>query len=231
MGFKDRPSADSNAVRPLPERPRPSLRLGGATSECVPPLSFHPTPTVYSAQHRAGLLHPATGHGVRHVSAAVYPRCSKAARCDCDLPNGAHPSKLFPPWQPVRVTTACTLSLFVLAFPCLPRALPLALGPVWRVRQPQGFEPPENPLPRLGVAAESQLDAPLGLVPFREGRASVGPVPGLPVRSHAPRGMSRTPVASGSNPLEEGLVHRSDSKNRDPERVGHVKEHSEEWCR
>jgi hypothetical protein len=41
------------------------------TSKLVPSLPFHPTPTVYSAQHRAGLLHPATGHGVRHVSGAV----------------------------------------------------------------------------------------------------------------------------------------------------------------
>jgi hypothetical protein len=32
-------------------------------SGLVPPLSFHPTPTVYSAQRPAGLLHPATGQG------------------------------------------------------------------------------------------------------------------------------------------------------------------------
>jgi hypothetical protein len=43
------------------------------TSVLVPSLSFHPTPTVFSAQHRAGLLHPATGHGVRHVAVAVAP--------------------------------------------------------------------------------------------------------------------------------------------------------------
>lgn len=47
-------------------------------SGLVPPLSFHPTPTVYSAPGLAGLLHPATGHGVRHVS-SLPPRCRDAA--------------------------------------------------------------------------------------------------------------------------------------------------------
>ena len=51
-----------------PGGPKPSIGPKLPRSGHVPPLSFHPTPTVYSAQHLAGLLHPATGHGVRHVS-------------------------------------------------------------------------------------------------------------------------------------------------------------------
>jgi hypothetical protein len=43
----------------------------------VPPLPFHPAPTVYSAHGPAGLLHPATGHGVRHISGTLPPRRPK----------------------------------------------------------------------------------------------------------------------------------------------------------
>jgi hypothetical protein len=51
----------------------------------VPPLPFHPAPTVYSAHGPAGLLHPATGHGVRHISSTLPPRRPKT-----------------PPWLPPR---------------------------------------------------------------------------------------------------------------------------------
>jgi len=37
-------------------------------SELVPPLPFLPAPTVFSARRSTGLLHPAAGHGVRHIS-------------------------------------------------------------------------------------------------------------------------------------------------------------------
>jgi hypothetical protein len=37
-------------------------------SELVPPLPFLPASTVCSARRPAGLLHPASGHGVRHIS-------------------------------------------------------------------------------------------------------------------------------------------------------------------
>jgi hypothetical protein len=117
------------------------------TSVLVPSLSFHPTPTVYSAQHRAGLLHPATGHGVRHVSVAVSPpRPEGCGGVAATFPM-AHTLRSFSlPGSWSRVTTVLALSLFLAAFPCLPRALPLAFGPVWRVSQPQGFEPPRSPL-------------------------------------------------------------------------------------
>jgi len=52
----------------------PSFGPGLPSPGLVPPLSFHPTPTVYSTMHPAGLLHPATGHEVRHVSGAHLPR-------------------------------------------------------------------------------------------------------------------------------------------------------------
>jgi hypothetical protein len=76
----------------------PPFGLEAPASRLVPPLSFHPTPTVFSAQHPAGLLHPATGHGVRHVSGASLRCCPKAARWCGSFPDGACPSKLFPPW-------------------------------------------------------------------------------------------------------------------------------------
>lgn len=61
--FKDRPSVDVNRLRPLPANrgkglPRPVH---------VPSLPFLTTPTVYSASDLAGLLHPATDHGVHLV--------------------------------------------------------------------------------------------------------------------------------------------------------------------
>jgi hypothetical protein len=124
----------------------PPFGLEAPTSRLVPPLSFHPTPTVFSAQHPAGLLHPATGHGVRHVSGASFPRRPKAVRGVGSFPDGACPSKLFPPWQPFRVATVRALSLLVAASAGFPRALPRVSGPFGRRPQPQGFSPPENPL-------------------------------------------------------------------------------------
>lgn len=47
-----------------------NLRRGDANSTLVPSLPFLPTPTVYSATRPAGLLHPATGLGVRPVLGA-----------------------------------------------------------------------------------------------------------------------------------------------------------------
>jgi len=50
------------------------LARGCHTSKLVPSLSFLPTSTVYSAHHPAGLLHPASGRGVRCVSSPVRMR-------------------------------------------------------------------------------------------------------------------------------------------------------------
>jgi len=65
-------SWSSSKIAPSPISPCASSlgcpRFGFATPEHVPPLSFFPTSTVSSAHGFAGLLHPATGHGVRPVS-------------------------------------------------------------------------------------------------------------------------------------------------------------------
>lgn len=65
------------SLRPLPSRPSPGLRLGAATLRArsvpaVPPgfngfLRRGPTRRL-DPRRRAGLLHPAASHGVRHVS-------------------------------------------------------------------------------------------------------------------------------------------------------------------
>jgi hypothetical protein len=73
---KDRPSIDLSAARPLSaEGPRkrvfPTPGPGLPPPGLVPSLPFLPTSTVFSAQCRAGLLHPAADHGVRHVSGSL----------------------------------------------------------------------------------------------------------------------------------------------------------------
>jgi hypothetical protein len=148
LGFKERPSADIDAARPLPGQPRPSLRPGGTNLQARSVLAVPPDSD--------GLLRSAP---CRSIAPCYRPwgspcfsrgRCAVARRlrrCGCSIPDGADPSKLFPPWQLYRVTTACALSLFLTAFPCFPCALPRPSDSVWRVGQPQGFEPPRSPLP------------------------------------------------------------------------------------
>jgi len=70
---KDRPSVDISSARPLPVRaPRKRVSLtfgpGLPAPRLVPSLLFLSASTAFSAQCLAGLLHPATDHGVRHVS-------------------------------------------------------------------------------------------------------------------------------------------------------------------
>jgi hypothetical protein len=98
MGFKDRPSADTCTVRPLPGRPKPSLWPGGANLRTRSVLAVPPDSDGLLRSAPAGLLHPATGHGVRHVSVAVASCCPKAAGRGCYVLDGAYPSKLFPSW-------------------------------------------------------------------------------------------------------------------------------------
>ena len=64
--------------------------------EHLPPLSFLPTPTVCSSRNPAGLLHPASSHGVRVVS------CRASRFQFCNLPPS---SWLFPnsPFAPSKV--------------------------------------------------------------------------------------------------------------------------------
>jgi hypothetical protein len=167
-------------------------------SERVPPLPFFPTSTVCSARHPAGLLHPASGHGVRHVSGPPLP-VARRLRAGARLPRWRSTLRSFP----LRSRSAGVTA----------RRFPLAVVPGFRPRprpcrhvrtlvllpfaRPQGFVPPRSPLRPAGVAAAKLPDAPLGLVPrlvrrylfppphtrIGDGRSRPGPktAPGPPV--------------------------------------------------
>lgn len=109
------------------------------TSELVPSLPFHPTPTVYSAQHPAGLLHPATGHGVRHVSGAwlrCYPKVARG--------RGLHPRWRIPfEAFPSLIAVPCHHGLGPLAVGCRFRGLSVRVAAcfrsVWSVPSTSGL--------------------------------------------------------------------------------------------
>jgi len=87
-------------------------------SERLPPLPFFPTPAVCSAQHPAGLLHPASGHGVRHVSDSPVALCARRhSRFLARLSRWRHTLRSFPPRsRPGRVTASRSPLAVVLAF-------------------------------------------------------------------------------------------------------------------
>jgi hypothetical protein len=166
--LKDRPSTDENVMRPLPVD---GLRRGCRPSarSCQLPRSFRPCRSSRLRRfppHRrsAGLLHPAAGHGVRHVSSLEVH--SAETELQTTLSSVApHPSEPFPRPQPYRVTTACFLL-----------AVPTGLGNRCDVqaRHSRRWGPPADlkaflrsriRCMHLGVSAELQLDAPLGFVP------------------------------------------------------------------
>jgi len=109
------------------------LRPGGATSELVPSLPFHPASTVCSALSLAGLLHPATDHGVRQVSNSL-PSYPKVGRCE--------PSSLAP-----------TLRSFSLpgSLPASPRSVPSRR---WTSKRLPTVSP------RLGIATSPSTSGP-----------------------------------------------------------------------
>jgi hypothetical protein len=59
-------------------------------------LPFFPASAVYSARHPAGLLHPASGHGVRQVSSSLPALCPKARGWGFAFPCGVLPFGVFP---------------------------------------------------------------------------------------------------------------------------------------
>jgi hypothetical protein len=65
----------------------------------VPPLPFFPTSAAYSARHPAGLLHPASGHGVRQVSGSLPALCPKTRVGGSPSPVALYPSEFSPPRQ------------------------------------------------------------------------------------------------------------------------------------
>jgi hypothetical protein len=114
----------------------------------VPPLPFFPTTAVYSARHPAGLLHPASGHGVRQVSGLLPALCPKAWGLGARLSLWRFTLRSFPlRSRPMRVTArrfplAVARSLWSWVLPCChvwPRARP-------HVARPQGFAPLRSPL-------------------------------------------------------------------------------------
>jgi hypothetical protein len=139
---------------------RPPFGTKVPTSARVPPLPFHPAPTVSSAHGPAGLLHPATGHGVRHISSTLPPRRPKTplrllppmsenlgfART---FPNGAYTLRSF------SLRDSRSASPRPLPSRCLrPPSAPLPAvqarlsGEVPAFAQPQGFAPSRSPLQR-----------------------------------------------------------------------------------
>ena len=165
---KDRPSTDKNVMRPLPDD---GLRRGCRPSarSCHRPRSFRPCRSSrlrrFSPHRRpAGLLHPAAGHGVRHVSSFVLHSAETKLQTTLS-PVTPHPSEPFPRPQPYRVATASYLL-----------AVPTGLGTRCgaKARHSRRWGPPADlkvflrsriRCMHLDVAAELQLDAPLGFVP------------------------------------------------------------------
>ena len=124
----------------------------------LPSLSFLPTTTVYSACCRTGLLHPATGRGVRAVSSAVScSPCFHDVQSSAPFP-GSHliPSEVFPS-EPAELCHHSRFLLAVVPSCCFQRS-----GP-----RPQGFALLRSPLPLTDVAIRSQPDTPLGFVPLQ----------------------------------------------------------------
>jgi hypothetical protein len=165
--LKDRPSADENVMRPLPDD---HLRRGRRPSarSCHTPHSFRPCRSSRLRRftpHRrsAGLLHPAAGRGVRHVSSLVVQPAETGLRTTLS-PVAPHPSEPFPRPQPYRVTTACYLLAVVMGSGnrCDVCTSPRTLDPPADLKV---FLRSRIRCMQLGVSAELQLDAPLGFVP------------------------------------------------------------------
>lgn len=106
-----------------------------------PPLSFLTTSTVYSDWLLAGLLHPATGHGIQHVSGLlalalrrpVLPRDS-ALQGLTRLSRDALPCEAFPSSPALHcVTTADTFSSLPSVSAVYRSVLPRSSGRLLRV--------------------------------------------------------------------------------------------------
>jgi hypothetical protein len=139
MRFIEGPLRRTSSVRPLPE-PEGSFALEVPPSKCVPPLPFLTTSAVYSARGHAGLLHPATGLGVRLVG----PRLAEASRgFPKRLPFEAFPSLAALRRSPLpkkRSPDIDPLSpLLLQRHAVLPRHSST-------FTRPQGFHPPRSPL-------------------------------------------------------------------------------------
>jgi hypothetical protein len=149
LGFiKDRPSTDKSAVRPLPGCPKAALRREDANPRACSALAVPPGSDGFLHAGPAGLLHPATGHGVRHISSSLL-RALSEDRVLCRAPSQmAHtPFEAFPfataaPRHRGRCPLAVELPFRSAAPPCKHggfTSLP-------RCPQPQGLAPSQSPL-------------------------------------------------------------------------------------
>jgi hypothetical protein len=165
--FKDRPSTDSTAARPLPAgRPRRGQSPFGSElppSEHVPSLPFLPASTVYAASTACGFVAPRSrSWGSPRFQPRGLPPASRVPCLDA-FPDGAIPFGAFPS---------------IAAVPRHRGRYPLAVPPrfdsqVPRVSaqgrlslqgcRPQGVAPQPSPLRGSGVSTRSPPDAPLGL--------------------------------------------------------------------
>jgi hypothetical protein len=140
------------------------LARGCHTSKLVPSLSFLPTSTVYSAHRPAGLLHPASGHGIRCVSSLALRDPKTSSTPALSQQRTSYPSEPSPRRQPHLVTKAVAPSWFRrLRRPSRANALWLAGSD----RPPQGFAPTSSPLPHACVSTCAPPDALLGFAPLQ----------------------------------------------------------------
>jgi hypothetical protein len=128
----------------------PPLGKGLPRPSHVPSLSFHPTPTVYSARCSADLLHPAADHEVRHVS--------KSRPKTRTYPQWRRPFEAFPS----LVAAACLHTTY-------PHVVAQTRSPCCHgspiVTQPQGFKQVKESVASRLCFHTPPLDAPMGLKP------------------------------------------------------------------
>jgi hypothetical protein len=134
-------------------------------SELVPPLPFLPASTVCSARRPAGLLRPAAGHGVRHIS---------WWRQDCS--RGKHQRRraaVFPPRQlalitiPKDRTTASDSPIHAIGPPGRRRGRRERANPL--------LQPPPAPAPAMRPPM-SPSTSPVEVSPPRAGVQALGKV-------------------------------------------------------
>jgi hypothetical protein len=161
----------------------------------VPPLPFFPTTAAYSARHPAGLLHPASGHGVRHVSGplpTLHPKAGSGAR----HPRWRSTLRSFPLRSSTSRVTALRGPLAVTAsFRLWVRTCchdwALDLSPLDR---PQGFAPPRSPLSARRRCHRWTARCSLGLSPTHGSSMLASPpsprgvAGGAPLAARGPRG-------------------------------------------
>jgi hypothetical protein len=171
LDFKDRPSADMGVERPLPvSRPTrgpPTIGPKLPPFGHVPPLPFLPTSTVYSASTSCGCF-ATRNQPWGSLRFRSWIACTQlSVRDSGPFPVAQDPSKLFPRPQPYHITVA----RYLLAVPTGSgsRRFDVAVHPAVT-----GSDQPTSrccsaaeSVASFGVATETPLDAPLGLIPLR----------------------------------------------------------------